>query len=48
MYQVQKRDGKIVDFDLTKIKDYEYYGEDDYYYDYAKNTCITLDSLDAK
>ena len=41
-------DFTYTNFDLIKDRDYEYYGDDDYYYDYAKNTCITLDSLDAK
>lgn len=33
------------DFDLTKVKEYEYYGDDDYYYNYAKKTRISIDSL---
>ncbi len=36
------------DFDLTKIRDYEDYGDDDYYYDYAKKTRINIDSLNVK
>ena len=36
------------DFDFTKVKDYEYYGDDDYYYDYAKKTRIAIDSLNVK
>ena len=36
------------DFDLIKVKDYEYYGDDDYYYDYAKRTRIPIDSLNVK
>lgn len=36
------------DFDLTKVKEYEYYGDDDYYYDYAKKTRINIDSLNVK
>ena len=31
-------------FDLIKIRDYEDYGDDDY----SKQTCITIDSLDAQ
>ena len=33
------------DFDLTKVKEYEYYGDEDYYYNYAKKTRISIDSL---
>lgn len=35
------------DFDLTKIRDYEDYGDDDYY-NHAKNTRISIDSLDVQ
>ena len=36
------------DFDLTKVKDYEYYGDEDYNYDYAKKVRIPIDSENVK